>query len=317
VAVELGAEVIGADAFQIYEGFDVLSGKPGLDLMRKVPHHLVGTVALSEQMNAARFRDLALPVIDQINRRGKVPVVVGGSGLYIKSLTDGLADLPAADPELRGQLKEVTTEELSTQLRSLDPQAAARVDTKNRRRLIRAIEIAVLGQRPVPEQRTQSANHKILGTSAGSRCHEGGDGHQSGISGPRMISPGSASGRCHKSAHGVFVFRDRDQLYERINQRVEGMLRNGAIDEVKNGRGLSATAEQMIGVGDIRKHLSGQISLAECIAAIQQATRRYAKRQLTWFRHQTTFEPLNLSLLNYNEAVKWVVRQALAAAHGE
>ena len=90
------------------------------------------------------------------------------------------------------------------------------------------------------------------------------------------------------------------------------MLRNGAIDEVRNAGKLSATAEQMIGVGEIRKYLAGESSLAECTAAIQQATRRYAKRQLTWFRHQTTLEELNLSLLNHNEAVEWVVRRAVA-----
>ena len=125
----------------------------------------------------------------------------------------------------------------------------------------------------------------------------------------------SAGGRCHEG--GVFVFRDREDLYQRINQRVEAMLRKGAIDEVRNARKLSATAEQMIGVGEIRKHLAGESSLAECTAAIQQSTRRYAKRQLTWFRHQTTLETLNLSLLNHNEAVERVVRQAVAGARGE
>jgi tRNA dimethylallyltransferase len=289
VALDLGAEVISADAFQIYEGFDVLSGKPSPDLLRKVPHHLIGTVPVREPMNAARFRELAVPVLDDISRRGKVPLLVGGSGLYIKSVTEGLADLPPADPELRQQLTELGIEELSTKLHSLDPQAAARVDTKNRRRLIRAIEIVM-------------AQGRGIGGAFAS-----GQGYKEGS--PALASPSRPT--------GVFVFRDRDELYERINQRVEGMLRNGAIEEVKNAPDLSSTAEQMIGVGDMRKHLSGQISLAECTAAIQQATRRYAKRQLTWFRHQTTFESLNLSLLNRNEAVKWVIRQALGRTHGE
>jgi tRNA dimethylallyltransferase len=281
VAIELGAEVISADAFQIYQGFDVLSGKPGPDLFSKVAHHLIGGVPAGEEMSAVRFRDLALPVIDDISRRGKVPLVVGGSGLYIKSLTEGLAELPSADRELRRQLNEVSAEDLNTRLRSLDPEAAARVDTRNRRRLIRAIEIATA--------------------------------RRDGIGVPPML-PAALAGRVH---NGVLVFRDRDQLYERINQRVEGMLKSGAIEELATARDLSSTAEQMIGVKDIRRYLSGEISLAECAAAMQQTTRRYAKRQLTWFRHQTTFESLNLSLLNHNEAVKWVVRQALAAAHGE
>ena len=114
----------------------------------------------------------------------------------------------------------------------------------------------------------------------------------------------------------MFVFRDREELYQRINQRVDAMLGNGAIEEVRNAGQLSATAEQMIGIRDIRKFLAGESSLAECTEAIQQATRRYAKRQLTWFRHQTTLEELNLSLLNHNEAVERVVRQAVARACG-
>ena len=109
----------------------------------------------------------------------------------------------------------------------------------------------------------------------------------------------------------MFVFRDREELYQRINQRVEAMLREGALDEVRRASGLSMTVEQMIGIKDIRQHLAGEISLPDCIARIQQATRRYAKRQLTWFRHQTNLVPLNLSLLSHNEAVQWVSRQVI------
>jgi tRNA dimethylallyltransferase len=171
------------------------------------------------------------------------------------------------------------------------------VDTKNRRRLIRAIEIATLTHRPVPEQRRQWR------------------GAESGIGFQPVNSKSSPGSPCHKD--GVFVFRDRQELYQRINQRVEAMLQNGAIDEVRNAENMSPTAEQMIGVRDIRTYLAGESSLAECTDAIQQATRRYAKRQLTWFRHQTTFEPLNLSLLNHDEAVEWVVRQAVVRRAGE
>ena len=125
-----------------------------------------------------------------------------------------------------------------------------------------------------------------------------------------MISRTSAGRRC--DGFGVFVFRDRGELYQRINKRVETMFANGAVDEVRNAGEISATVEQMIGVRDIRKHLSGEISQSESVARIQQATRRYAKRQLTWFRHQTKFESLNLSLLSHNEAVLWVLRRAIA-----
>jgi tRNA dimethylallyltransferase len=111
-------------------------------------------------------------------------------------------------------------------------------------------------------------------------------------------------------ATGVFVFRDREELYQRINQRVEAMFEHGVIEEVRATGATGATASQMIGLREIRELLDGKMSLSQCIAAIQQATRRYAKRQLTWFRRQTKFLPLNLSLLTHNEA-RILLRQRL------
>jgi tRNA dimethylallyltransferase len=115
-------------------------------------------------------------------------------------------------------------------------------------------------------------------------------------------------------AKGVFLFRDRQELYERINQRVEMMFEHGVIEEVRIAGEISQTASQMIGLREIRELLAGKKSLAQCIAEIQQATRRYAKRQLTWFRGQTNFSPLNLSFLTHNEAVKWISLRILSEA---
>jgi tRNA dimethylallyltransferase len=103
------------------------------------------------------------------------------------------------------------------------------------------------------------------------------------------------------------VFRDREELYARINRRVEAMFENGVIEEVRAAGKMSSTAAQMIGLREIRELLDGEMSILQCVAAIQQATRRYAKRQLTWFRGQTSFQPLNLSLLSHSEAVKWIL----------
>jgi tRNA dimethylallyltransferase len=190
----------------------------------------------------------------------------------------------------------------------LDPAAAQLVDVKNRRRLIRAIEIAVSTNRSVLEQRTRWGDEKT---------RKGALKAPTAVANRRSLSPAGETQEACFTEHGVFVFRDREELYQRINLRVETMLRNGAIDEVRGAGPLSATTEQMIGIREIRKYLAGEISLADCITAIQQSTRRYAKRQLTWFRHQSTLEPLNLSLLNHNEAVERVVRQAVAGARGE
>jgi tRNA A37 N6-isopentenylltransferase MiaA len=211
VARALDAEIVSADAFQIYRGLDVLTAKPDAATRAKAPHHLIGTMSILQEMNAEKFRRAASDAIAQIHARNKSAIVVGGSGLYIKALTHGLdSDWRKVDAE---------------------PQ-------------------------------------------------------------------------------GLFVFRDRQELYDRINRRVEAMFERGVIEEVRATGAMSATASKMIGLREIRELLDGRMSILQCIAAIQQATRRYAKRQLTWFRHQTSFPPLNLSVLTDKEAVKWISQRA-------
>jgi tRNA dimethylallyltransferase len=281
VARELDAEVVSADAFQIYRGLDLLSAKPDAATLAKVPHHLVGTMSIWEEMNAETFRKLALQAISKIHSRGKLAIVVGGSGLYIKALTHGLSVAPAADPDLRAQLNELSLADLQKKLRALDPKTA--VDFKNRRRVVRAIEICLLSGEPASKQRTWKSD----------------------------------------TTQGVFAFRERDDLYERVNARVEAMFESGVVEEVRAAGAMSETASKMIGLREIRELLDGKMSILsgrrgdtdssrgeQCVAAIQQATRRYAKRQLTWFRRQTNFQPLNLSLLSQNEAVKEISQLA-------
>ena len=277
VAQEIGAEIINADAFQIYRGLDLLTAKPDAATLAKAPHHLIGTVPLQEEMNAERFRRAASRVIDEIHSRDKPALVVGGSGLYIKTLTHGLAALPEPDPNLRVQLNEMSLNELRRRLVELDPETARKIDMQNQRRLVRAVETCLLTGKPVSEQRIQW----------------------------RSGRPGSTI-----PATSVFVFRDRDELYTRINNRVEAMFENGVIEEARAAGAMSSTASKMIGLDEIRELLGGQLSMLQCIAAIQQGTRRYAKRQLTWFRRQSNFEPLNLSLLSHNEAAKWILLRA-------
>jgi tRNA dimethylallyltransferase len=288
VANELGAEIVSADAFQIYRGLDLLAAKPEASTLSKVPHHLVGTMSILEEMNAEKFRGLALQAISEINSRGKLAIVVGGSGLYLKALTHGLSVVPSADPDLRAHLNELSLTDLQKKLRGLDPKTA--VDLKNRRRVVRAIEICVLSGTPASELRTDWG------------------------SGP--------------ASEGVFVFRDRDDLYQRINKRVEEMFENGVIEEVRAVGAMSETASKVIGLREIRELLAGKMSMLsatadssrgeQCVAAIQQATRRYAKRQLTWFRRQTNFQLLNLSVLSHVEAVERISQLAktLGVAQG-
>ena len=270
VAREIGAEIVSADAFQIYRGLDLLTAKPDASTLGKAPHHLIGTTSLHKEMNAEKYRSAAIAAVDEISSRGKLALLVGGSGLYIKALTHGLAPLPKADPKLREKLNAMSLDEMRSRLAELDPKLARNVDTKNRRRLARALEICLLTGKP--------ASEVVAGVGDPGR-------------------PGPAI-----PATGVFVFRDREDLYARINQRVEAIFEQGVIEEVRAAGATGATASQMIGLRQIRELLEGRMPLAQCIAEIQQATRRYAKRQLTWFRRQTNFLPLNLSLLSHNEA---------------
>lgn len=281
-AHELGGEIISADAFQIYRGLDVLSAKPDAQTLARAPHHLIGTVPLDAEMNAEKFRRAAMEIIGEIYSRGRLAMLVGGSGLYVKALTHGLAPLPGPDPELREKLNAMSLDELRSRLAELDPEAAREIDGKNRRRVMRALEICLLAGKPVSALREQ-------------------------------WRPSDAQPPGHERGGvvcGVFVYRDREELYARINERVVRMFEKGVIEEVRAAGRVSGTASQMIGLREIRQLLEGKMSIPQCVAAIQQATRRYAKRQLTWFRRQTNFSSLNLSDLSHDEAVRWILQRA-------
>jgi tRNA dimethylallyltransferase len=240
-------------------------------------------------MNAEKYRRAAACALDAINSRGRLAIVVGGSGLYIKALTHGLAPLPTSDLKLRARLHAMSLDELRSQLTELDAEMARKIDVKNRRRLVRALEICLLTGKP--------ASEVVAG---------------GGLPGSSAFDKATADEPIR--ATGVFVFRDREELYSRINQRVEAMFEKGVIEEVRASGATSTTASQMIGLREIGELLEGRMSLSQCIAEIQQATRRYAKRQLTWFRRQTNFLPINLSILSHNEAVKGVLLRAQRSA---
>jgi len=268
VAQRTGAEIVSADAFQIYRGLDLLTAKPDRATLAKAPHHLIGLVPLSEIMDVEKYRAAA----DAIIGRGKPIVVVGGTGLYVKALTHGMAKLPGANKELREKLERATSAELLRSLRALDSIGAEKIDAQNRRRLVRAVEVCLLTGRPFSEQRTEWND----------------------------VAP----------VNGVLLERDRAELYGRINQRVEHMFAAGVVEEVRAANEIGPTAEKTLGLREIRALMAGEISEAECIARIQQATRRYAKRQLTWFRRQTNFPSLNLSAHDPAEAVELISQSA-------
>ena len=272
VAQRLGAEIVGADAFQIYRGLDLLTAKPDPATLARVPHHLISAVPLSEEMNVEKYRTAAKAMIRDVHARGKPVIVVGGNGLYVKALTHGLARLPGANVKLRERLEHASREELFRSLTALDPAAARQIDRQNRRRLVRAVEVCLLSRKPFSEQRREW-NESL----------------------PK---------------NGMLIYRDRAELYTRIDQRVEQMFQSGVAEEARGVGKVSATAEQTLGLAEIRALLAGEISQTECIAKIQQATRRYAKRQLTWFQRQTNFSALNLSKHGSSEAIDLIAENA-------
>jgi tRNA dimethylallyltransferase len=245
IAERMRTEIVGADAFQVYQGFEILSGKPSMALQARVKHHLIDVLPVTENCDAARFAALAEKEIDDLNQKGLVPLVVGGSGFYIDALLNPLPDLPPSDRPLRNQLAKEPLDSLLAELKRCDPLAFAEIERQNRRRIERAIEVIRLTGKPFSTYRRPRTNES--------------------------------------QDSGLVLSRPRPDLHLRIDQRVRWMLENGAIEEVSSAGELSMTARQMIGISEISRFLSKEISFHECAQLIQAATRQYAKRQITWF----------------------------------
>jgi tRNA dimethylallyltransferase len=257
LASRLEGEIVNADAFQLYAGLDVVTAKPSAADFARVPHHLYGVLPLTEACDAQRYHDLAKPVIEEIASRGKTPLVVGGSGLYLKALTHGLAPLPQGDAAMRKKLRERSLEDKVAELLALDPAAATTVNLRNPRYVERALEICLLTGQPQSELRQSFQNAR-----------------------PKV--------------RGIVLSWEREALCRRIEARTRQMLASGAIEEVAALGDMSITACKAIGIREIRDHLAGRLTLDQTIEAIAIATRQYAKRQATWFRRETCYQTICL-----------------------
>lgn len=274
LAFRLGGEILGADAYQVYAGMEILTAQP--ELPGVVPHHLIGFLPPTESFDAARFVVLAKDRIAQIQSRGRVALLVGGSGMYLKALTHGLEDAPPPDPVLRAELNALSADALRSRLDSVDPAARSRVDFTNPRRVQRALEICLQTGRPVSGTRRTWETRETPGF------------------------------------RGILLTRDREDLDARIAANVDAMFRRGVLREVAalgdappcSALRTDSTASRAIGMREIQAHLRGAISESECRAAIVLATRRYAKRQATWFRNQFSFPVINLSTTESSEALE-------------
>lgn len=256
LAERLGGEIIGADAFQIYAGIPLLTSQPTPDLLGRVPHHLIGVIPLGEPCDAARYAAAASRCIGEISARGRLPILVGGTGLYLKALTHGLADLPPADPAARAEIAALDLPAALDRLRQCDPAAPAQIDARNPARVRRALEIVVATGRPLAASR----------------------------------STWSAPAR---EFRGIVLDRDRDELRLRIADNVDAMFAAGVVEEVRAAANAGPTASRAIGFREIQALLRGEGDLPACREAIITATRRYAKRQLTWCRNQFAFPSID------------------------
>jgi tRNA dimethylallyltransferase len=266
LARHCGGEIVGADAFQIYRGLDLLTAKPDAPTLARAPHHLIGEISPTETCDAARYAEMAGASIAEIATRGHRPIVVGGTGFYIRALTHGLPDLPAANAALRAELAAQPLVDLVARLAALDPESAAAIDRLNPRRVIRALEVCLLTGRPFSSFRAGRARPRI-------------------------------------PLHGALLERDRADLAARIDARTEAMFAADVVEEVRAAGPLSATAEQVIGLREIRELLAGRITRQECIRLIQARTRQYAKRQATWFARDTSFARLNLTHIDRTDSL--------------
>jgi tRNA dimethylallyltransferase len=292
LAEQLGGEVVACDSTQLYRGFDIGTAKPMLAERRGIPHHLIDVLGAQESATAGGYRQMALAVLADLRDRARLPVFTVGTGLYLRALLEGLADIPQRSEELREKLRDSAREHgpghLHRILSRLDAEAAQKISAADEQKLIRAIEVCLVAQMTLTEL------------------------HRSGrapLQGWHALKIGLAP--------------EREALYQRIHARTDSMLANGWLEEVRSllDGGLPEDAKpfDFIGYRELRAVLQGRLTLDEARAAIQQATRRYAKRQLTWFRREPAVHWLagfGDDPLLQQEALQWLREQGVLQGRG-
>lgn len=257
LAEKLKGEVISCDSMQVYRDMDIITQAPREEMTIRAPHHLIRSLSPEEEFSAARFAEEARRNVEEIVSRGNVPVFAGGTGLYVRTLVDGIFEGPSKDEEVRSRLEkeaaEAGTEALHARLREIDPATAGKLHANDKRRIIRALEVWEACGVTMSEMKSRSAGKGIGATS---------DCRFFGLDVPR------------------------EDLYSRIDAAVERMFDEGLVAEVKKlmGTRLSRTASQALGIREVSAYLGGIFTLEEAARELKKNTRNYAKRQLTWFR---------------------------------
>jgi len=252
LAHHVPVEIVNADSLQFYRFMDIGTSKPRPAQQQMVPHHLFSILDPDEHFHAARYMELARKIIEEILGRQHVPLVVGGTGLYIRALTRGLVNAPDRNEGLRTQLRRHSSAALFAELERVDPDTAQRLKPNDTLRIIRALEVFYQTGRPISAAATAAApqyNALVFG-----------------------------------------LYLEREELYRRIEARVDAMLAAGLVDEVKRllARGVprEATAMQALGYKEIAAYLKGETTFEEAVRLLKRNTRRFAKRQFTWFKRE-------------------------------
>lgn len=279
LAQNFGFEIVNADSMQVYRGMDIGSAKPSLKERNLVAHHLIDIKDPDEEFSAAQFKEEARNSIVSLAQAGTIALVVGGTGFYIRALTKGLFPAPSADLKLREELKKKEETQgkwyLYKELEKVDPEAASRIHPNDTFRIIRALEVFYLTGRPISQQQK---NHQFK--------------------------------HSYFNPLKIGLMRNRREIYNRIDQRVDKMIKDGLVDEVRQllKRRYPQTIKpfQSLGYKQILSYLQGDVSLDEAVRLIKRNTKRYGKRQLTWFKKDSEIRWFNLpnQSSNIKEAIK-------------
>lgn len=276
LAKKLNGEIISADSMQVYKGMDIGTAKPSRQELSQVSHHLIDMINPDQTWSVSDFVAQTKTIIEEIISRGKLPIIVGGTGLYLNALIEGYAfPLIEANPEIRkkleGEAKSFGSEHLYEKLKRTDPDAAAKIHFNDAKRIIRALEVIEVTGKPM--SRAQTKNENSLP-------------YELVIVGLEM---------------------DRKRLYEKIEARVDQMLAAGLIDEVrkliKDGYDDKLSSMQAIGYKEVAGHLQGKYFYDEMVGILKQNTRNFAKRQMTWFRRFKNVKWFDVEKLNYNDII--------------
>lgn len=269
VAIELAqllnGEIVSVDSMQVYRGLDIGTAKPSRDERQSIAHHLIDIVDLQQGFDAAKFVEWVGPILAEIEGRGRLAILCGGTGLYFNAWLNGLGTSPAPDPVLRAELEALPLAELLDELARKDLVTFDQIDVENRRRVVRAVEVIRLTGKP--------------------------------FSGQRATWPERAPALAGRS---FGLRRSREDLHRRIGRRVEAMFRAGLIEETRQllSHGLldNRTAQQAIGYRQVQEHLAGERGKLETIELVTTKTRQFSKRQFTWFENQMDLEWMDIGV---------------------